>query len=252
MKQVLYKLPSTDKVFVSLFLNYLSIVGQVNKEAITLEQSSKDFFPSTSILFTNIKIPHVAFVLSDNSSHSVEIVNSSGISKESPHQYTPIALTDFIKRISPFRLHYIDHTGFNLPYFDGIHPTILQLREKLKGVSLYHRFPKRLGMANWDFILPASESEIGRITKTDYSLSRRPKIEIVSFEKSSTPLIQFDLHVEGRYEDKVKIFPEAIQVPEINCLWVYIQNDFGIDVCFVLNETHNEDWSHQFADDRLY
>ena len=252
LKGVQYKIPNTNREFVSHFLNYLSPLGEVKNDEITLNLSNENFFPVTSILFTEINTSQVSFIFSDNKSFSVDIVNTTGVTKNSPHKYSYISLEEFINRISPYKLKYIDHTGFNLPYFSGIHPKILYLREKLKSVCLYHTFPKHLEDAPWDFILPATIEEISKAVETDYSLNRKPKIEIVSFDKSSTPIIQFDIQLEGKYEDWVKIFPEAIQVPEIKSLWVYIQNDFGIDVCFVLNEAHEKDWSYYFSKERLY
>lgn len=251
LKQVHYKLPNIDKEFIVDFLNFLSPVGKVSRDEITLKQSNNAFFPITSVLFTNTSMPQVSFIFSNNASFSLDISNDTNVSKRSPHQYSHISLKKFIHRISPFKLKDIDHTGFNLPYFDGIHPKILELREKLKSVSLYHTFPEHLENAPWDFILPATMDEINKKTQTDYFLNRKPKIEIVSFDKSSTPLIQFDVQLEGDYQDWVEIFPEAIQEPERKSLFVYIRNDFDIDVCFVLNEVDKKDWSYHFSNSRL-
>lgn len=251
LKQVQYKLPNINRSFTSDFLSYLEVVGKVNEGIIELHTSNKDFVPNTSIVFADVQIPQVSFVFSDDTPINVDISNITNVSKNSPHQYSYISITEFTKRISPFKLRYIDHTGFNLPFFDGIHPKIIELREKLKDVCLYHTFPKHLEDAPWDFILPGSKEEISKVVETDYSLNRKPKIEIVSFDKSSTPLIQLDIQLDGKYGDWVKIFPEALDVSEIKSLWVYIENDFGIDVCFVLNEAHDKDWSYHFAKDRL-
>jgi hypothetical protein len=251
LRQVTYKLPKSNSDFTEIFLNYLSSVGNKAYQELTLKNSRENFFPITSILFTSITTPLVQFLFSDSTSLEVEITNITGESKSNPHAYSPITIEDFVKRVAPYKLKHIDHTGFNLPYFKGIHPTILELREKLKKVCLYHTFPKHLEDAPWDFILPATEEEINTAVVTDYSLNRKPKIEIVSFDKSSTPLIQLDVQLKGRYGDWIKIFPEAIQVPELKSLWVYVKNDFGIDVCFVLNEVNDKDWSYHFSKDRL-
>ncbi|MFC1626759.1 hypothetical protein ACFL1P_00985 [Patescibacteria group bacterium] len=249
--QVDYILPNSNKTFNAKFLKYLSSIGNTTDNKITLNRSNNNYYPVTNIIFTDITTPKVSFVLNDNNSIDINIINTTNVSKTSHHQYSHILLENFIKRIAPFNHKYIDHTGFNLPFFDGIHPEIVQLRESLKKTSLYHTFPKHLEDANWDFILPASEKEINNTVKTDYTQIRRPKIEIVSFDKCSTPLIQFDIQLEGAYKDWVKIFPEAIQVPEIKSLWVYIQNDYDIDICFVLNEEKENDWSYQFKNTRL-
>lgn len=251
LKQVQYKLSSYNKNFISEFFSYLAAVGKVNEDAIKLHMSNDNFLPVTSILFTEALTPQVSFVFNDDTSVNVDISNITNILKTSPHQYSYISMTEFTKRITPFKLKYIDHTGFNLPFFDGIHPKILELRQKLKNTCLYHTFPKHLEDAPWDFILPGSKEEISKAVETDYLLNRKPKIEIVSFDKSSTPLIQLDIQLDGKYEDWVKIFPEAIDVPEIKNLWAYIANDFGIDICFVLNEAHDKDWSYHFVKDRL-
>ncbi len=251
LKQVQYKLPNTNSEFISQFLDYLAPIGEVGNDEIELRQSNDAFFPVTSILFSQTRTAQVVFVFNSNTSVSAEIANTTGVSKTSPHQYSHISVTEFTERISPFKLKYIDHTGFNLPFFNGIHPKILELREKLKNACLYHTFPKHLSDSPWDFILPGTKKEVVAKVETDYSLDRKPKIEIVSFDKSSTPIMQLDIQLEGKYEDWVKIFPEAINVPEMKSPWVYMENDFGIDVCFVLNEAHEKDWSYHFAKDRL-
>lgn len=171
--------------------------------------------------------------------------------KQSPYRYAQISLEEFTKRMRFFSLKGIDHTGFNLPYFEGIHPQILKLREELRDSCLYHTFPKHLEDAPWDFILPGTKEEIQRLTQIDYWQIRKPKIEIVSFNTSSTPLIQIDVQVKGKYEDLRTLFPEVLHIPEIRNMWVYIANDFDIDVCFVLNEISERDWSYQFAKERL-
>ena len=135
------------------------------------------------------------------------------------------------------------------PHRSGINK--LELREQLKQTCLYHTFPKHLEDAPWDFIIPGTKEEIERSTQVDYQRVRKPKVEIVSFENSSTPLIQIDIQINGRYEDLVATFPEALHVPDIRNMWVYVKNEFGIDLCFVLNEVSEKDWSYQFAKERL-
>ncbi|MBP9718866.1 MAG: hypothetical protein KBD46_00160 [Candidatus Levybacteria bacterium] len=247
---VLYKLPNKNKEFTKSFLDYLSHLGNVENEELRLNLSENTYSPSTKFSFSERQIPQVHFNFSDNSSFSVDITNVTGITKQSPHEYKHIAMDEYLNRAKDLLLKAVDHTGFNLPYFGGIHPQILELREKLKETCLYHTFPKELADEPWDFILPGTKEEI-ESGEVNYDLIRRPKIEIVSFSKSSTPLIQIDLQVEAKYEDFKKLFPEGIDVPEIKCVWVYIQNDFGIDICMVLNEFHDGDWSHYFNNSRL-
>ncbi|MBI3980515.1 hypothetical protein HY345_00795 [Candidatus Microgenomates bacterium] len=251
LEKVQYKLPYWDGLFIHDFLSYLSPLGKCQKSEITLNKSNNNFFPITSILFTKSDTPQVSFFLSDGNSLTVSVTNTTNAVKNSPHRYSHLSLREFIKRITTSKLRSIDHTGFNLPYFEGIHPKISELREKFKNVCLYHTFPKHLANAPWDFILPGTVEEIIGKTFVDYSLNRKPKIEIVSFDKSSTPLIQFDIQLEGKYKDWVRIFPEGIFDQKMSNIWVYLKNDFGTDICFVLNEFHNDDWSFHFAKDRL-
>lgn len=251
LQHVQYTLPNTTPTFTSNLINYLSPVGTVTNGDITLYLSDDTFVPTTSITFADIAIPQVSFLLSDKTTIDIDITNTTQMSKQSPHQYQPISLDTFITRMAPFPLIRIDHTGFNLPYFDGIHPEILELRDTLRKTCLYHTFPKHLEDAPWDFVLPGSEKEISGEKPIDYTLNRTPKIEIVSFDKSSTPLIQFDIQLTGSYEDWVGIFPEALHILELRSPWVYVTNDTGIDICFVLNEVRDKDWSYHFANERL-
>lgn len=252
LKQIQYKLPLTTPSFMNTFMEYLSPVGNVSDTEIRFSLSSSDYFPETSLQFIDTSIPQVTFVFNDNSHITIEIANKTGITKKSPHTYSALSIQDFVKRISAYALTYIDHTGFNLPYFDGVHPDIVMLRTNLAKTALYHRFPEHLEKnVNWDFILPASVEEIQKQIPLNYNQIRRPKIEIVSFEKSSTPLIQFDIQIYGNYEEWSQLFPEGLAIPELKSIWIYIENDFGIDICFVLNEVHTDDWSYEFKGCRL-
>lgn len=250
LKQVKYQLPDTDKNFSQKFLSFLEPLGRKREDQILLPTSQPDFIPETIFEFTDVKIPNVLFV-GDDFEHIIEIKNVTGVTKLSPHKYTPIEIEDFIKRLGSINLANIDHTGFNLPFFEGIHPEILKLREFLKNKCLYHEFPKNLADEPWDFILPGTLNEISGKEAIDYHKARKPKIEIVSFPKSSTPLIQIDIQLETEYEKLLKLFPEAIDDSGMKNLWVYIKNDFGIDVCFVLNEVQDKDWSFYFENSRL-
>jgi hypothetical protein len=251
LTKVLFTLPNSDHNFHNEFISYLSSQGLSKENQVDLSASREEYQPKVGFIFNQEQIPKVSFLFSNNSSLLVDIENITHISRKSPHAYESIKLSDFITRISPYTLQGVDHVGFNLPYFQGIHPRILELRQQLKDTCLYHTFPKHLEDAPWDFILPGNREEIDRSVEIDYKTTRKPKIEIVSFDKSSTPLIQIDIQVDGRYEQLIKLFPEAIAVPEVKNLWVYIENIFGIDICFVVNETSSEDWSYHFAKERL-
>ena len=143
----------------------------------------------------------------------------------------------------------IDHIGFNLPWQgNSLHPAMLDLRERLKATCLYHRFPSG---EPWDFILPGSRTEISHRQRVDYALPRRPKFEIVSFDKCSTPLIQMEVLCSMRYEQFSHLFPEALMDPNVRNAWIYIKNDAGIDLCLVLNEESEGDWSSIFKGHRI-
>lgn len=194
LKQLKYELPDNDLDFKKSFLDYLSSTGLVSENQLNLKNSQSDFLPETIFEFINIDVPTVVFELEDGQ-RKVEIKNITGVSKQSPHTYAPVSIAEFTSRLKD-KLMGVDHTGFNLPYFDGIHPEILKLRELLKDKCLYHEFPKDLADEPWDFILPATQEEIENKDKVDYQITRKPKIEIVSFPKSSTPLIQIDIQLE--------------------------------------------------------
>lgn len=251
LKQVKFTLPSTNDSFAKEFLHYLSPKGQVIGNKIDFQVSNEYFLPKASFQFEGSEHPFVTFVFDDSSAMKIAMINVTNTTKQSPHHYSHISLEEFMKRMSSFPLVGLDHTGFNLPFFEGIHPRILELREQLKQTCLYHTFPKHLEDAPWDFIIPGTKEEIERSTQVDYQRVRKPKVEIVSFENSSTPLIQIDIQINGRYEDLVATFPEALHVPDIRNMWVYVKNEFGIDLCFVLNEVSEKDWSYQFAKERL-
>ena len=251
LTKVNFTLPDIDDIFTNQFLQYLSPKGELRENSLNLRTSDEDFFPKTSFEFKGNEQPYVTFVFDDRNEIKVPISNTTNITKQSPYTYSYLALEDLLTRIKPFSLIGLDHTGFNLPYFEGIHPQILELREKLKDACLYHTFPKHLEDAPWDFIIPGTKEEINRSVSIDYQKTRKPKIEIVSFENSSTPLIQIDIQLQAKYEDLVKVFPEAIHVPEIRNMWIYLKNNFGIDICFVLNEASENDWSYQFKNERL-
>jgi hypothetical protein len=250
LKQVIYQLPSTNPNFTKLFISYLQPLSKESDNKLVLNKSQDDLLPDTFFEFSNIMVPTVIFKVG-NEEYKVEIKNSTGKSKLSPHTYTPIEISDFIFRMKAIKLIGIDHTGFNLPFFDGIHPEILKLRDFLKDKCLYHEFPKNLADAPWDFIIPGTIEEIDKTIKTNYKLIRKPKIEIVSFDKSSTPLIQIDLQFNESYQNLLKLFPEAIDDSPSKSVWVYIKNDFGIDICFVLNKSNGRDWSHYFKGYRI-
>ena len=239
-------LPDSNENFAKNLLSFLSPFGTVEESSIIFTPSNSTFVPKISLSFEKIDTPTVSFA-TDTTTIEIPLINETGIAKRSPHKYTSIELNEFISRLTDKQLDTVDHLGFNLPWFEGIHPTILKLREELKDKSLYHLFPT--GEA-WDFIIPRTKDEIttGII---DYKTIKKPKFEIVSFEKTSTPLIQCDLSIQESYENFTKLFPEALHIPEIRNMWVYIKNPYNIDFCFVVNEVGEGDWSEFFGESRL-
>ena len=179
---------------------------------------------------------------------SKTIKNETGEERKSPHSYTHLSIDEFNSRLNK-RGHIttIDHLGVNFPWFKGVSPVITDLREALKHKSAYFRFPTG---EEWDFILPATKEEINSDV-LNVSIERRPKFELVSFKKDSTPIIQIDCITSLTYEDLKELFPESIMSKELRNAWVYIDNKFGIDIYFVLNEPTNSEWSNFFEGHRL-
>lgn len=251
LEKILYELPQGDAPFKDKFENFFIKFLEKEKNFLSFKSSNSDYLPKVLFTFTDISKPQVKFIFSDATYFTLLIRNITNVDKKSPHEYSSISIDDCMNRIRSMSIKEVDHIGFNLPFFDGIHPEILQLREEVKNTCLYHTFPKELADEPWDFIIPATREEILRESSINYDQIRRPKTEIVSFSKSSTPLIQFDLQLDTRYIDFKRVFPEGIDVPEINCVWVYIKNEYGIDICFVLNEFQEGDWSHYFKNSRI-
>ena len=215
--------------------------------------SEVDFYPKIALDFFAGEPDRVRvdYTLASGEIFAIRLENVSGEDRQSPHIYSLVKIEEAVQRLKSqeIRLVGIDHAGCNLPWFAaGLHPQIKALRGKLAEACLYHRFPT--GEA-WDFIIPGSPGEIGREKLVDYSRVRRPKFEIVSFEKSSTPLVQFDVQFNTRYERLLKLFPEALNDPELRNLWIYLENPYDIDVCIVANESDDNDWSEFFKETRL-
>jgi hypothetical protein len=195
---------------------------------------------------TDVTKPTVVFNIPNN---TVEVIieNKTGQERKSPETYKHIDIEDFIKRIRHLELVRLDHVGFNLPWFDGVHPDIFMLRKELGQRSAYYRYPTG---EEWDFILPASQDEI-RSDVVDFEKDRYPKFEIVSFDKCSTPLIQIDFSVRENFKDLAALFPEGVLDKNLKNIWVYVTNPYGLDLCFVVGEHKDGDWSKFFSGNRL-
>lgn len=246
LELVTIKLPIEEQFSFKLF-ELLSRCGNQHGNVFSIDQANVDFLPKLNIEFSNIETPTIIFDCNDFEIKK-NIVNETGRSRESPHSYKYITLEEFTDRLRNVGfINQIDHLGINFPWFKGTSPVLIDLRKRLKSKTAYYRFPSG---EDWDFILPAAKDEL-KTNNVDLSIARRPKLELVSFEKSSTPIIQIDCITTIDYAKLKKLFPEAIFVDELSNVWVYISNNFGVDICFVLNGPSNSDWSTYFSGWRI-
>jgi len=236
--------PKLNDPFFNEFFSLFTLVTTQKNNGLVFKKSNNLLLPEIQIEEAKIDLVTAKFCLDNQNSFSVPIENITNQQKTSIYKYKAISLTDLKDRIGKELCKSVDHVGFNLPWFENsVHPTILEIRQKIKNKCLYHLFPTG---ENWDFIIPGFKEEILENKKIDYKLTRKPKFEIVSFDICSTPLVQFDVSLAYKYEELVKIFPEAIHVDELRNMWVYLKNPYGIDICLVLNELKDEDWSAFF------
>jgi hypothetical protein len=252
LERIIIKFPDTHIEFNNQLALLLDVLGQSKNQVLELTSSDQSFFPK---IFLDFQSEHsdilTDFILSNGEITSVKIENSTGLNKQSPHSYRPVSIGTVNQRFlsSGVKLVGIDHVGFNLPWFSsGLHPNILRLREYLYLRCLYHKFPTG---EPWDFIIPGDTNEIVGHKAVDYVRIRKPKFEIVSFDKASIPLIQFDIAVNIKYETFVQLFPESLKDTELRNIWVYLENPYPIDVCLVINEFADGDWSDFFKGCKL-
>ena len=211
LESITVKFPAANIEFTHPLVSLIDVLGQKGNRALELTGSDPGFYPKICLDFQSGH-PDVLtdFAFSDGETISIKIENSTGMSKQSPHSYSPLSVETVKQRLmtSAMRVVGIDHVGFNLPwFFSGLHPSILQLREELSSRCLYHRFPTG---EPWDFIIPGDHDEIADRMAVDYTKVRRPKFELVSFDKTSTPLIQLDISVNASYERFAPLFPESL------------------------------------------
>ena len=226
-------------------LDLLGPFGTHDGEAVWLRPSDPRNLPRVAVGLRDVATATVEFS-GAGIFRSVRLVNTTGIERPSPYAYSPISLADFRRRSARLVVTSLDHVGFDLPWFDGTHPEVLALRRALAPHCAYHRFPSG---EDWDFILPATPEEIaGRL---DYGTVHRPKVEVVSFDTVSVPLVQVDLAVDATFETLVGLFPEGLVDAAFRNVWVYLANPYGIDVCLVLNEPSTADWSAYFDGHRI-
>ena len=252
LHSIIFRLPISENEFntklVSLFHNLSGNPGG----KIFFPPSDPSFFPQIYLdLQSSSKDVFATFCLSNRDEFSVKIENITTISVQSPPPYQHLPIDKVVQRFQQYGIKIIgiDHIGFNLPWSNGgLHPHIIQLREILASQCLYHRFPT--GEA-WDFILPGDIEEITGRKNIDYAKQRKPKFEFVTFRNASKPLIQFDLAVNIPYKDFSPLFPEALDDPSLCNSWIYLQNPHLVDICLVLNEYKEHDWSDFFEGYRI-
>jgi hypothetical protein len=241
-----------DREFTDRLIILLGLLGKATSGRFEFTRSNPEYYP---IVFLQSKPgfskASATFFTSDGQNTLVKIENATGEEKQSPHQYGYVSLAEVARRLESagLALTVLDHVGFNLPWFkSGVHPQIAALRSLLLKACLYHRFPTG---EEWDFILPGKCDEIRALTPVNYSLVRRPKFELVSFEKASRPLVQIDVSAPAGYDTLARLFPESLKDPQIGNVWVYLSNGFTIDVCLVINPASDQDWSEFFKGYRL-
>ncbi len=188
LERITLQFPGTHPEFHSRLLSLLAALGKSTPQDLELAVSDQHFFPRLCIGFHSTDPHPTANFDSSGGTHTVRIENITGAEKRNPLPYRPLSIDEVSRRfaVAAWKIADCDHVGFNLPWFGpGIHPGILELREKLAGGCLYHRYPSG---EPWDFILPGDPDEISGRRPVDYSKTRRPKFELVSFDRASTPL----------------------------------------------------------------
>lgn len=246
LKTVVFQLPDRHPAFGEKLFRLLLPFGRRDGDRLVFQKSDPAFLPDIAFTLADVPHPRVAFDWGDGKLELL-IANATGREWPSPEAYQPIGIDETAARLEYLGLVCLDHVGFNLPWVDGIHPEILLLRKELAPRSACYRFPTG---QSWNFVLPATEDEI-RKNVIDLGTERRPKLEIVSFEKCSTPLVQVDVSVRRGFEEITAVFPEGIADTNLRNVWVYVQNSYGIDLCLVVGEHREGDWSAFFQGHRL-
>jgi hypothetical protein len=243
--------PAAHPQFHERLLGLLAAFGRSESGRLNLAISDAAFLPALSIDFRSAAPAVTAEFALSGGGIAVPIENVTGAEKRNPLPYRKLYIQETSRRLAAagWKITGIDHIGFNLPWFGtGLHPRIRELREKLAAACLYHEYPSG---EPWDFILPGTASEIAERESIDYSKTRRPKFELVSFGGASMPLVQIDLGVGARMEEISDLFPEALVPRELRQIWIYLEAPYPVDICLVLNEPWEGDWSGFFTGHRL-
>jgi hypothetical protein len=240
--------PGGASAFWRAFLASIAAFGTLDGDCCRLSASDATYLPRVSLRLGDVAVVTAEFI-GDRERRNIALANTTGLHRRSPHAYGHISLQEYARRSAALRLAALDHVGFDLPWFDGVHPEVLELRAALAGCCAYYRFPTG---EDWDFILPGTAEEIAA-RELDLSRVRRPKFEIVSIDTVSVPIVQVDVITGQAYHDLVRLFPEALADPGLRNVWVYLDNPYGIDLCFVLNDSAGRaDWSPFFQGHRLH
>lgn len=219
---------------------------------IAVRPSSASFLPLVSLHNdSDADLARVDFRLSSYRTISVAVRNITDEVRPHPSAYRHVPVEVLAQRfaVNGMQIRKVDHVGFNLPWFGAsIHPAVADIRWELKAHCLLHDFPSG---EPWKFILPGNRDEIDGFKSIDYRKTRRPKFEIVSFPKCSTPLVQIEVAVNMKYPQFSALFQEGLCDPSMKNVWVYIETGCNLDLCLVINESSRSDWSSYFEGHRV-
>jgi len=239
--------PAVEAHLADCVLDLLAPFGTRQDAAIALTPSRPAYLPLVTLRFSPAATPMARFLL-DDGDVEVALVNATGTARRSPYRYQAIAPAQLRDRLRAVSCTALDHVGFDLPWFDGLHPAVARLREVLAPCCAYFTFPTG---EPWDFILPAACDELAPDVELDLGTTRRPKFEVVSLDTASTPIIQLDFVVDQPYEQLVALFPEGLASATARNVWVYLAGWPDLDICCVFNEPSEADWCPFFAGHRL-
>lgn len=247
LEEVLFSFDKARRTFFDEFTGLLDRVLESGR----LKKAAPDFLP-TFRLDSELPEPGVAVHFrSAGGTRKIAVRNTTGEARKSPERYRTIGLAELKRRfaVNSIRIVKLDHIGFNLPWFaPPPHPEIAEVRAVYAKQCLYHAFSSG---EPWDFILPGTAAEIAGSVGIDYGRIRKPKLELVSFDKCSVPIIQFDVCCTCPKERFRGIFPEGLYDEGLGNIWVYVDNPYGLDLCLVLGEDYDGDWSGFFRDSRI-
>jgi hypothetical protein len=239
--------PTPAAQLADAMLDLLAPFGTRRQQTIALTPSRPDYLPVVTLRFATTAPPRARFLLDDRSM-DIALVNTTGDERCSPYRYQAIPPAALRDRLRGVRVTALDHVGFDLPWFAGIHPALATLREVLAPRCAYFLFPTG---EPWNFILPATRDEITLGGEPDLHTSRRPKVEIVFLDTALTPFVQVDFVVDQPFEGLVARFPEGLAAPGLRNVWVYLAGSPALDLCCVFNAQRAADWSPFFAGHRL-